>query len=235
MFSTMSSDPNLMMLGRGGMMQTGNQPNAPMMMNQNMGPMGNRFQPRMMGPQNMMGAGMGGPMANNNMMQGGGGQPQMMFGGQQQPMMQQRQMNQQQQWGGGYGGSGGMGPQQSMGYPAPPYGAPHQQNIQMGQAGSMGPRFNVSSQSMNAGVVGGVSGNQVMNAPSASQPGTKQALQNLLRTRHSGPNQYLGNNPVGGNPVGASSGNINMQSNVGSGGQVPPFALPRQNYQVPML
>jgi hypothetical protein len=57
-----------------------------------------------------------------------------------------------------------------------------------------------------------------LNAP---QPGTKQALQNMLRTRHSGPNQYIPNNPVGG------GGNVNMPNS-----QVPPFALPRQNYQV---
>ena len=219
MFTSMSSDPNMIMLGRGGMMPTGNQANAPLM-NQNMGQMGNRFQPRMGGPQNLMA---GGQMMNNsNAMQIGGSQ-QMTYGGQQQQQIipQRPQMNQQQQWGGytGGGSGGGMGSQQSMGYPAPPYGAPQQQSMQMG--GSIGPRFGAPSQSMSAGVVG----NQAMNASQASQPGTKQALQNLLRTR--GPNSYMSNNPVGATPVGAS--NVGMQNPVG-GSQVSQFALPRQNY-----
>jgi len=225
-----NSDTNMMMMVRGGMQGGGPQANMSVMMNQGGGPMGNRNQPRMMAPTNIMG-GPGGQMLSNP-----GGHPQMMYGQQGQPMkpqMQPMQPQQQQQPWGGYG-SGQMAgaSQQSMGYPAPPYGAPHQNMAPvsaMGQGGPMGPRFGVPSQSMSGGVVGGVPVNQVVNTPT-NQPGnSKQALQNLLRTR--GPSQYISNNSVvGANPAVGPSGGANMGNTI-VGPQGTPFALPRQNYQ----
>jgi hypothetical protein len=86
----MSSDSNMMMMmGRGGM-QPGHQSNMQMMMNPSVGPMGNRFQPRMMGSQGMMAGGVGGNNMPGNNFASGGGPSQMMYN-QHPQMLQQRQ------------------------------------------------------------------------------------------------------------------------------------------------
>jgi hypothetical protein len=135
-----NSDANMMMMmGRGGMQGDGQQANMSMMINQGGGPMGNRIQPRMMAPTNMM----GGPGCQTH--SNPGRHPQMRYGQQGQsmkpqmhPMQPLQQQQQQQQPWGGYGSGPMAGASlQSMGYPAPPNGAP-QQNQYMGNNSVVG-------------------------------------------------------------------------------------------------